>query len=390
VDGFLYVHTTHDGIYIYNMTDATTLGTLHTRYTKDELDALAIDFVEDTVPNWGFDVVDDGSRMLLSAGIGRVIEIIDSRIAGDSSPPNGAVDVKQTSILKWSAGEQALSHQLYFGTDEEAVHIADTGSLEYIGTRELGSESYDPGKLQWDTTYYWRVDEVNDANPESPWVGSVWSFTTANFLIVDNFESYNDLDPDDPNSNRIFNAWLDGFDNPATNGSVVGYANPPFTEQTIVHSGNQSMPMSYDNAVGKSEATLTLTNQRDWTSEGVSTLVIWYIGDAANAPETMYVALNDSAVITNDNPNAAQTASWTQWNIDLQAFADQGVNLTNVNSITLGLGNRNNPVAGGSGMMYFDDIRLYPLEFDDSDDAVELGTFDVVGPGITLTGWIRH
>ncbi len=46
-------------------------------------------------------------------------------------------------------------------------------------------------------------------------------------------------------------------------------------------------------------------------------------------------------------------------NIDLQTFADQGVNLANVNTIALGLGNRNNPVAGGSGTMYFDDIRLY-------------------------------
>jgi hypothetical protein len=65
-------------------------------------------------------------------------------------------------------------------------------------------------------------------------------------------------------------------------------------------------------------------------------------------------------VVTNDNPNAAQIISWFQWDIDLQAFADQGVNLTNVNSITLGLGNRSNPVAGSAGMMYFDDIRLYP------------------------------
>jgi hypothetical protein len=73
----------------------------------------------------------------------------------------------------------------------------------------------------------------------------------------------------------------------------------------------------------------------------------------------LYVALNDSAVVNNDNPNAAQTVSWTEWNIDLQAFADQGVNLANVTSITIGLGNRANPTAGGSGMMYFDDIRLY-------------------------------
>jgi hypothetical protein len=76
----------------------------------------------------------------------------------------------------------------------------------------------------------------------------------------------------------------------------------------------------------------------------------------------LYVALNGNAVVNHDSPDAAQKASWTQWNVDLQAFADQGVNLANVNSITLGLGNRSNPVAGGAGMMYFDDIRLYSAE----------------------------
>ena len=119
------------------------------------------------------------------------------------------------------------------------------------------------------------------------------------------------------------------------------------------------MPLYYDNSVGYSEATLTLTYPRDWTENGVTTLTIWFRGDSANAAETLYVALNGSAVVNHDNPDAAQKTSWTQWNIDLQAFADQGVNLSNVNSITLGLGNRSNPVAGGSGIMYFDDIRLY-------------------------------
>jgi len=177
--------------------------------------------------------------------------------------------------------------------------------------------------------------------------------------VVDDFESYNDLDPTDPESNRIFNVWLDGLDNP-TNGSLVGYDNPPFTEQTIVHGGNQSMPLYYDNSVGYSEATLTLTYPRDWTENGVTMLTIWFRGDSANAAETLYVALNGSAVVNHDNPNAAQVDEWTKWDIDLQAFADQGVNLANVNTIALGLGNRNNPVAGGSGTMYFDDIRLYP------------------------------
>jgi len=274
-------------------------------------------------------------------------------------PSNGAVDVKQTQILTWSPADFAASHEVYFGTDKEVVCDADTSSPEYKGTRDLGSESYDPGKLEWDSTYYWRVDEVNNANPDSPWIGPVWSFTTANFLIVDDFESYNDLDPTDPESNRIFNAWLDGYDDP-TNGSLVGYDNPPFAEQTIVHSGSQSMPLFYDNSVGYSEATLTLTYPRDWTEKGVTTLTIWFRGILDNAAETLYVALNGSAVVNHDNPNAVQINKWTQWNIDLQAFVDQGVNLANVNTISLGLGNKNNPQAGGSGTMYFDDIRLYP------------------------------
>jgi hypothetical protein len=287
---------------------------------------------------------------------GHVWSFTTQGAVGSPEPSNGAVNVKQTPILSWTAGVFAASHQVYFGSDEDAVKNADTGSPEYKGTGDLGSESYESGKLEWDTTYYWRIDEVNNANPDSPWTGILWSFTTANFLIVDDFESYNDLDPADPDSNRIFNAWLDGYDDP-TNGSLVGNENPPFAEQTIVHSGNQSMPFFYDNGVGYSEATLTLTYPRDWTEKGVTTLTIWFIGDAANTAETLYVALNGNAIVTNDNLNAAQVDSWTEWNIDLQTF---GVSLANVNTIGLGLGDRNNPQAGGSGTMYFDDIRLYP------------------------------
>jgi hypothetical protein len=265
------------------------------------------------------------------------------------NPANGAVDVTQTPVLTWTPGFGA-SHEIYFGTD--------AASLELRGSGNLGSESYEPGQLEWNTTYYWRVNEANNANADSPWTGSLWSFTTANFLVVDDFESYNDLDPADSESNRIFNEWIDGYDDPE-NGSLVGYDTPPFAEQTIVHGGVQSMPYFYDNSVGYSEATLTLTYPRDWTENGVNRLTIWFRGDSANAAETLYVALNGSAVVNHDNPDASQITTWTQWNIDLQAFADQGVNLANVNTIALGLGNKNNPQAGGSGTMYFDDIRLY-------------------------------
>ncbi|MHC4243734.1 MAG: LamG domain-containing protein [Planctomycetota bacterium] len=261
------------------------------------------------------------------------------------NPANGAVDVTQTPVLTWAPG-LGSSHEVYFG--------ADAASLELKGSGNLGSESYDVGQLEWNTTYYWRVDEANNTNADSPWTGPLWSFTTANFLIIDDMESYNDIPEGQPGSNRIYIAWADGYDNPAVNGSVVGNDPPPIAEQTIVHGGLQSMPMSYNNSVGKSEATLTLTSNRDWTVNGVNTLTIWFRGDSANTTETLYVTLNGSARVDNDNPDAALVTDWTEWNIDLQAF---GVNLANVNSITLGLSS----VSGGTGMMYFDDIRLYAL-----------------------------
>jgi len=177
-------------------------------------------------------------------------------------------------------------------------------------------------------------------------------------------ESYNDLETEDPNSNRIFNAWLDGLGD-ASNGSIVGYDMPPFAEPTIVHGGSQSMPLFYDNSAGYSEATLkVITYTHSWTNNNIGILTIWFRGDPANAAELMYVALNGSAVVFNDNPAAAQISTWTQWDIDMARFADQGVNLTNFNTISLGFGDKSNPQTGGSGLMFFDDIRLYPTEPD--------------------------
>jgi hypothetical protein len=296
---------------------------------------------------------------------GEVWSFTTEGAVGDPNPANGAVDVKQATILTWLHGVFADSHQVYFGTDKDAVKNANTGSPEYKGSGNLGSESYDPGQLQWDTTYYWRIDEVNNTNPDSPWTGLLWSFTTANFLIVDDFEDY------DIGNNEIWWAWIDGLGyashptlpaHPGNgSGSMVGdETTGSYMEETIVHGGNQSMPVFYDNSVLRySEVEKTLSYPRDWTENGVTTLTIWFRGDSANAAETLYVALNGSAVVTHDNSNAAQIETWTQWTIDLQAFADQGVNLANVNTIAIGLGDRNNPLAGGSGMMYFDDIRLY-------------------------------
>ena len=137
---------------------------------------------------------------------------------GNPQPANGAADVQMTATLSWTPADNAASHELYFGTDTQAVRNATTASPEYIGPRALGGESYDPGGLAWDSSYAWRVDEVYPAETVK---GLAWSFTTADFILVDDFESYNDIDPPDAASNRIFDKWIDGFGT-TTNGALIG------------------------------------------------------------------------------------------------------------------------------------------------------------------------
>jgi hypothetical protein len=483
------------------------------------------------------------------------------------SPADGAVDVKPSVVLSWDAGTVAASHEVFFGTVADAVKNATIASPEYKGPKALGEESYDPGKLTLNTTYYWRIDEVNDVSPDSPWTGNVWSFTTGDFFVIDDFEDY------DAGENQIWYSWHDGLGygvlgtDPYYAGNGTGAAigdetTPSYTEETIVHGGGKSMPVSYDNnkqGYSKySEVEYTLTNQRDWTEEGVTELSLWFRGypapsnfiegqagtytmtgtgadiwdigpgageyhdefnfaykmltgpgsivakvesvqntnawakagvmiretldggskhafaavtpangvafqgrinpggasfntnqtgftapywvklerdaagnfaayhsangstwqliqqgpatnipmtsnvyvglaitshDAAlrceavfsnvtitgsvsgqwayqdigiitNDAEPLYVAVSNTAgtpaVVINDDPAAATIDTWTEWVITLQAFADQGINLTNVDRIAIGLGTKGNiTMPGGSGKMLFDDIRLY-------------------------------
>ncbi|MHC4595125.1 MAG: LamG-like jellyroll fold domain-containing protein [Planctomycetota bacterium] len=223
---------------------------------------------------------------------------INTGAAALPKPGNRAIEVLQDVVLGWMAGDYADTHDVYFGTVFDDINDAgrDNDPTGVLVSQNQAETTYEPpGLLKFGQTYYWRVDEFNDLNPKSPWKGNVWSFQIINYSIVDAFESYNDLDPTDPNSNRIFNTWIDGFEQPA-NGAVVGYAAPPFAEQTIVNRGKQSMPLFYDNSgtATYSEAQRTFSPVQDWTREGVETLSLWfrgnraYVGSFVEAPPGTY------------------------------------------------------------------------------------------------------
>ena len=279
---------------------------------------------------------------------------------GSPNPYSGAVNVKQSSILRWVAAENAASHQIYFGTDKDTVRNATTASPEYKGSKNLDDETHDPGLLEQGIAYYWRIDVVDAQNNTQK--GNVWEFTTADYLVVEDWESYNDIDPPNAGSNTIWGYWFDGYANPATNGALIGNDSPPYTEQILVHGGRQSMPYVYDITGKYAEASLILESPRNWTLNEASTLTIWFHGEFVNSAATIYVAIANMtgapAVVSHDDPAATQIHAWTQWDIPLQEFADKGIDLTDVNMIIIGIGDKFNP-PGGGGKMYFDDIGLH-------------------------------
>jgi len=311
-------------------------------------------------------LIDDARFWIRSLTAEEVAEVFrgDVDLAHSPQPISGtAPDVEHVPPISWSAGEDAAQHDVYFGTDELSVGDADASDATGIYRGRQSTTGYTPPEgLPWGTgPYYWRIDEVKADGTISQ--GMVWNFSVGDFLNVDDFESYNDIDPPEPESNRIFESWADGFASPTTNGALVGNDLPPYAEAraAYVHSGTQAMPLSYDNNGKYSEATLALAGTaRDWTRQEVAELSLWFRGESANAAEPMYVALNGTAVY-HDNPNATQAGAYEQWLIPLQTFADLGVTLHNVTSVAIGFGTPGSAAAGGSGTMYIDDLRLYQV-----------------------------
>jgi len=229
--------------------------------------------------------VDSAWGTLGQYGLSEVQFLQIPTFAREPQPADGENDVTINPALSWRVGREAVTHQVHFGMDETTVAAGD--AMVDVVTENR----YEPGELDVGTTYYWRVDEVNEAEAVSTWQGDLWSFTTQEAIVVDDFESYEDTEP-----SRIFDTWEDGWQDD-TNGSVVGNLEVPFAEQVIVHSGGQSMNLAYDNSAAKvSEAARTWATAQNWTANGVEVLRIWRRGaqppgsisyDAAGGTYTM-------------------------------------------------------------------------------------------------------
>jgi hypothetical protein len=153
---------------------------------------------------------------------------------------------------------------------------------------------------------------------------------------------------------------VDGLTN--STGSLVGYMTSPFAEQKIVHGGKQSMPLDYNNTKAPfySEAEQEFATAQDWTVGEVSTLVLFVRGKLGNGPAPLYLVVKDASnkTATAICPDATVigTAKWSEWKIPLSNLA--GVNLARIKKITIGLGDKAKPAAGGAGLIFIDDIRV--------------------------------
>jgi hypothetical protein len=266
-------------------------------------------------------------------------------LAREPNPASGATGADVDAPLSWRAGREAARHQVYVSTDPQAV-TDETSPTAAVSQPRYAAE------VDLDTTYYWKVVEVNEAETPSMWAGEVWSFTTEPYLVVDDFESYAD---DQEAGQAIFQTWVDGYDSPS-NGSVVGNDPAPFAERTIINSGRQSMPLAYDNTgtATYSEATRTFDTPQDWGKHAIKGLTLRFYGDPANVAQQMYAKINNTKVPYDGAPADLLRKQWQMWYVDVTVL-----DVSQVTKLTIGFDRLSG--TGGQGKVFIDDLRLYPL-----------------------------
>jgi hypothetical protein len=291
--------------------------------------------------------------------------------ATNPSPADGAIDVPfLNQSLSWTAGTEATSHDVYLGTDEDDVANATTSSPEFKVNQ--GGTSYPLTGLMVGETYYWRIDERSAVHP-SGLKGDIWRFTVGNFLIVENFESYNN----DPELYAVWDDyWVNGLD-----GEMFLETDPLITRTQL----SQAAKLRFLNEtavkgaqVGSRFDVQDLTELEigsDWTVGGVKSLSLWLRGDPCNsqvvttwAAAQPWIELEDTSnntgYVLHPNPSQMGDEWWREWNIDLGIFDACGVELTAIDRFSIGIGGNAKTGQGKAmtdyGYIYVDDMRLYP------------------------------
>jgi len=348
--------------YSANGTEFATLGTTH-EFAKapgkpDYAHDITIDFGGVAAKHVRLTANSNWGGIFNQFGLSEVRFFSIPVFARKPSPVPGATDVDVDAILSWKPGREATTHNVYLSTDEQAV---------IDGAAQVATETEAThGLLNLDlgTTYYWRVDEVNEAETPTTWQGDIWNFSTQEYLVVDDFDSYNEIPAGEEGSNLVYVIWKDGFDNPSVNGSTIGYteAFQPSMETSIVYDGTQSVPLFYDNTIATySEVTVNVADlqaSQDWARHGIKALILHFYGDPNNSVnEQMYVKLNGSKVTYDSDADNLARVGWQTWYINLSSF---GVSLSNITE--LGIGFERTGAVGGQGVVLLDGIRLYSFD----------------------------
>jgi hypothetical protein len=266
-------------------------------------------------------------------------------IACSPVPIDGAVNVPTDIVLSWSPGYYSGKHNVFFAEDLYDIGPRASPISDPIQPQDINN--YDPNGLELDKTYYWRIDEVNDTNT---WSGNIWSFKTADHIVVDDFEHYNYLNPNDPNSNRFSDVWKQ--------------ANVTLCTEPTRGCGKKTMAFYYYYYCTSvySEAVRTFSPAQDWAAAGVKVLELFFLGSSYNNTAQMYLVLNDGNSETiipySGDANDIRIPAWQPWRIELHNLS--GLNLSNIESIAIGFCSEiDKPYSSGIGNVYFDDIRLY-------------------------------
>ncbi len=307
----------------------------------------------DIQSNWG--------GILMSYGISEAQFYMIPTEARTPDPESGILDLLPNATITWRAGRDVDQHTIYVSPDANAVADGTAPSVTST-TSSLDLASLD---LELGQTYYWRVDEVNEAGAVTSWAGPVWSLATVAAVTVDDFDSYGNVSP-----SRPFQTWLDGYGYSADeffpvayggngSGSGVGHdvwsvASPHYggdimEKTTVVGGSGQSLPIYYDNSSGPSHVDRIFETPQDWSGNGIQTLGLSFFGDESDTGQ-LYIEVNGTKKIYDLDPDAIKQAEWHFWAIDL---ASLGVNLQAVASMSIGV------EGSGSGLVYVDNMALY-------------------------------